>query len=317
MSYDIKSAKSPCFTIFTPTYNRAHTLPRVYKSINSQTFRDFEWVIVDDGSSDNTAALISEWQRVSDFDIFYIYQDNSHKKTAFNRGVRAARGAYFLCWDSDDTAPSDALSIFLEYWLQIPENEQSKFVGVTGLCINEAGEIVGDKFPSSPYDSNTLATTFGIGIRGEKWGFQRTAILKDYPFPDFIKGLVGESLVWNAIARKYRTRYINRVVRTYHMEVDSLIHSQKTLKKMRIIAEGQCYAASNFLDNDWQWIFRSPMKVCKIAANHTRFALHLSQTDRGHLTYPPKSLPGKILQMLGWPVGFLVYKVDQLRCPEC
>jgi len=90
------------FTVFTPTYNRAHTLPRVWNSLRRQTFRNFEWLIVDDGSSDNTREMVSGWSRISDFPIRYLWQRNALKKTAINLGVREARGQLFLSIDSDD-----------------------------------------------------------------------------------------------------------------------------------------------------------------------------------------------------------------------
>ncbi|QXF11815.1 glycosyltransferase family 2 protein [Sphingopyxis terrae] len=306
--------KAPRFTIFTPSYNRAHTLPRVYDSIAAQSFRDFEWVIVDDGSTDNTAELVEAWAREADFPIRYVYQTNGHKKTAFNRGVREARGALFLCWDSDDTAPADALQIFHDRWCAIPESEQSKFVGVTGLCIDEGGAIVGDRYPTSPYDSDTLSSTLGDGIGGEKWGFHRIEVLREYPFPEFIKGLVGEGLIWNAIARKYRTRYINDVVRIYHVESDSLIHSRKTVAKMQSVAEGQCYASADFLDHEWRWFLRAPARVTKTAANHTRFALHMRKSGR-QVSYLPRTLPGQLLRFLSWPLGLAAFLYDEICSP--
>ncbi|MGQ9564843.1 MAG: glycosyltransferase family 2 protein, partial [Thermogutta sp.] len=91
------------FTVFTPTYNRAHTLSRTYESIRRQTIRDFEWVIVDDGSTDGTDELVQQWQQeCNDFPIRYFWQPNQHKKVAFNRGVREAKGQWFVPIDSDD-----------------------------------------------------------------------------------------------------------------------------------------------------------------------------------------------------------------------
>lgn len=305
----------PLFTIFTPSYNRAHTLPRVYESISKQDFRDFEWVIVDDGSTDGTAELVKSWIAEAAFPIRYYYQQNGHKKTAFNRGVREACGELFLCWDSDDTAPASALRTFRDRWVEIPEKERDSYVGVTGLCIDEAGTIVGDRYPTSPYDSDTLSSTLGDGIGGEKWGFQRTEVLRAYPFPEFIVGLVGEGLVWNAIARKYRTRYVNDVMRIYHVEDDSIIHSRKTVLKMRGLAEGQCFAAADFLDKDaLNWLLRAPKQVCKIAATHTRFALHLWRSGR-NVRHSPRTVAGWLIKIFTWPVGLAAFLYDEFGSP--
>ena len=79
--------KNMIFTVFTPTFNRAYTLPRVYESLKSQTFKNFEWLIVDDGSSDGTADLVKMWQNEGALTIRYFYQINRGKHIAINRGV--------------------------------------------------------------------------------------------------------------------------------------------------------------------------------------------------------------------------------------
>lgn len=91
----------PTFTVFTPTYNRAHTLLRVFSSLQAQTFQDFEWLIVDDGSTDGTEELIKHWGSESHFPVRYFKQENRGKHVAFNRGVREATGQFFLPLDSD------------------------------------------------------------------------------------------------------------------------------------------------------------------------------------------------------------------------
>ena len=88
------------FTVITPTYNRAHTLERVYLSLREQSFQDFEWVIVDDGSTDSTRTMVMAWQQEASFPIHYVWQKNQHKKTAFNRGVRKANGELVVAVDS-------------------------------------------------------------------------------------------------------------------------------------------------------------------------------------------------------------------------
>lgn len=99
------------FTVFTPTFNRAHTLHRVYDSLGQQSFRNFEWLVVDDGSTDNTEQLVRDWKSNSDFPIRYEKQANSGKHVAINKAARLAKGALFLIADSDDAFSSEALQI--------------------------------------------------------------------------------------------------------------------------------------------------------------------------------------------------------------
>lgn len=305
----------PLFTVFTPTYNRAHTLSRVYDSICAQDFRDFEWVVVDDGSTDDSEALVRGWAGEAPFPVRYFKQANGHKKAAFNYGVREARGAFFLCLDSDDAMPSDALRKFRDAWYSIPEDQRDGFSGVVGLCVDEAGQIVGDHFPVTPLDSDDLSLRFKLGIEGEKWGFHRRDILARHPYPEFIPGFVVEGVVWNAIARKYRTRYVNEVVRIYYTEEGSLVNSQKTIGKLRAIAEGSSYAYREFIDHDWEWFFCAPLKFIKISANQTRFTWHLRRSGRG-VAYHPTTVAGKMLKAIAWPIGFGIFLYDELFLPS-
>ena len=137
----------PLFTVFTPTYNRAATLPRVYASLAAQTCRDFEWLVVDDGSTDGTAALVEGWRRAAPFPLRYLRQANAGKHVAHNRGVAAARGALFLTLDSDDACVPEALARFRHHWEAIPAAARGGFSAVTALCVDPAGQLLGPPFP--------------------------------------------------------------------------------------------------------------------------------------------------------------------------
>lgn len=214
------------FTVFTPTYNRAHTLHRVYESLHAQTFRDFEWLVIDDGSMDKTKEMIQKWQNESSFVIRYFYQKNQGKHIAFNYAVSLAQGEFFLPADSDDRFSENALSEFYQTWLSI--KDKALYSGVTALCADAMTKtIIGDQFPEDCFDSTTLETTYMHKIRGEKWGFHRTEILKHFPFPKIENSkFIPESFVWTVIARQYKTRYINRVLRYYYQHASSLTHQR-------------------------------------------------------------------------------------------
>ena len=204
------------FTVFTPTFNRSHTLHRVYKSLCAQTFTDFEWVVVDDGSKDNTEEIIMNWKINAPFPIYYKKQKNRGKHAAINVGVAMAKGDLFLIADSDDEFFPDALEIFYAEWLGIDLSMRDKFAGVTGLCVNKKNKIIGNKFPSEIFDSTPSEITYLYKVKGEKWGFLRTSILIEFPFPEIgdLK-FYPEGLIWSRIGRKYLTRYVNKTVRLY------------------------------------------------------------------------------------------------------
>lgn len=296
------------FTVFTPTYNRAHTLLRVYESLKHQTFRNFEWLIVDDGSTDNTRELVERWQRENAFPIRYLWQENAHKKVAFNTGVSAAQGELFLPLDSDDEALPDALEILNHHWSSIPEAERDGFSAVTGLCVTQKGVLVGSRFPADVFDSDSLAIRYRYRIKGEKWGFQRTDVLRRFPFPQNVQGHVPEGVVWSAIASRYKTRFVNDVLRIYHTEVDSITQISGATGAGKY-ADGNALWAREVLCNEWRWFLHNIKWFLKMAANYTRFHLHLQKSQPGK-RWPLRGFAPRLLVLLLWPVGVMRYWLD-------
>ncbi len=171
------------FTVYTGTRNRAHTLNRPYDSLRSQTFRDFEWLVVDNESTDGTPELIARWQAEADFPIRYIRHANEGHHGSSNVAVQEARGEFFLTLDSDDAAIPEALERFLAIWNDIPADRRDRYSAVTGLAVDENGDPTGDRFPTDILDSNTTEMRYRYKVIGEKWGFQRTDVMRAHPFP--------------------------------------------------------------------------------------------------------------------------------------
>ncbi len=306
------STRRHFFTVLTPTYNRAHTLQRVYDSLCDQSFQDFEWVIVDDGSTDNTSELIAEWAQAASFPIHYVWQANQHKKTAFNRGVREAQGELIVALDSDDSLDTNALDAMARAWDEIPVDQRSRYIAITGLCATPDGHIVGDMFPRDLIDATSLDMAFKYHVRGEKFGCMRTDVLRKFPFPEDVEGFVPESLVWRAMARAgYLTRFVNQVFRVYYDSADSLSSQGKATQQHAL---GLWLLAQDTVVECLPWFRYSPKEFFIAAARYTRFALHLK---RGHQPIPPgRRLRGWgacALVGLMWPVGALLYLRDRSR----
>lgn len=222
---------NPLFTVFTPTYNRAHTLNRVYQSLLAQTFTDFEWVIVDDGSTDNTKELVNSFIKQGRISIRYFQQPNTGKHVAFNRGVNEAHGELFLSLDSDDACSPVALERFRARWLAIPESEQMNFSGLTCLSEDSNGSVIGGNLLFDFIDGHPYEVTSKYRLKGDKWGFHKTKILKSHPFPVFPnERFVPESLIWNRIGRKYKIRFFNEVLHKAHYQKDGLSASAAKLR---------------------------------------------------------------------------------------
>lgn len=192
-------------TIFTPTYNRAYRLPNLYKSLQEQTCKDFEWLVVDDGSTDNTSELFEKWQTEDNsFPIRYFKQPNGGKHRAINHGVKEAKGEYFFIVDSDDVLTNDAVEQITRL---VPEaNASPEICGMCFRCKNiRTDEIIGSPFPNDGMLASSLEWVYKYKIDGDKSEVVNTAILRRYPFPEFEgENFVPEALIWNRIADSYR-----------------------------------------------------------------------------------------------------------------
>jgi glycosyltransferase involved in cell wall biosynthesis len=301
------------FTVFTPTYNRAHTLHRVYESLVSQTFRDFEWLIVDDGSSDRTNEQIEKWQQENLISIKYIYQENQGKHVASNRGATAAKGELFLTLDSDDSCIPEALERFKYHWDSIPAEQKSTFSAVTCLCKNETGNIVGNKFPFDPTDSDSLEIRYRFRVIGEKWGFHRTSVMREFPFPE-ISGCsyVPESIVWSAIARKYKTRFVNEPLRTYWPGEDQVTNRQAPLRSIVRGSRAHALAHQEILNKELAYFKIAPIHFLRSAVHFVRFSFLANQNILSQFN-SLDVFGGKVLWLLALPVGSLVYLNDYFK----
>lgn len=301
------------FTVFTPTFNRARVLPRVYESLRAQIFRDFEWLIVDDGSTDGTAELVRAWENEADFPIRYMRQENQGKHVAFNRGVLEARGVLFLVLDSDDACVPDALDRFKFHWDGIPPGQRDHFSAVTALCRDQEGRLVGTRFPNDVMDSDPLEIRYRYGVRGEKWGFQRTNVLRAFPFPVFEgERYVPEGIVWSAIGRRYKTRFVNETLRVYWTNHPG--ETSATNGRHSVFASPRGYVLwhQTILNDEIAWFRYAPAQFLRSAVHYARFSFHARRglgEQWGGLT---KFLPrGLWLAAVG--AGLLTYLADRRR----
>lgn len=199
-------------TVFTPTYNRGAFLYKIFESLSQQTFKDFEWIVVDDGSTDNTKDIIEKIIDGCDsFPVRYIYKENGGKHTAINVGVKNSKGELFLILDSDDSLPKDSLEIIAM------QNEtcssKKDCAGVCGLMAHHNGERIGGGFPAEELYESVLYFRYKLGVTGDLLEVFKTSVLREFSFPE-INGekFCPEALVWNRIAVKYKLYCFNKVV---------------------------------------------------------------------------------------------------------
>lgn len=272
------SQAAPLFTVFTPTFNRAGTLRRPYESLLAQTLRDFEWLVIDDGSGDNTRELIERWKTEADFPIRYAWQENAGKAAAWNRALELARGEFFICLDSDDECVPEALASFKEIWESIPSENRGRFSGITVLAMDEIGAYYGPNLPQSPLDSAHLAVTYGLKRFHDSWQCYRLEVIRKYPF-DLIPGYrnyLPETTVINRVAKSYMQRHVNQRLLIVHTQdhADAHEHQSCGVSTNRGLkhAPGIRVANQSLLIHQMKWFPFAPVLFYKAAANYIRFS---------------------------------------------
>lgn len=269
-------------TVFTPTYNRGNLLNRLYQSLCRQNYKEFEWIIVDDGSLDDTSSIVNIIQDkhpCGDFSILYYKKENGGKHTAVNTGVQKAHGDLFFIADSDDILPPNALQTVAEVWEQTKSDNS-----IGGICgfdggIND-GSLIGTGFPKEVHllnielsnhinigyiDATTRDVRFKLKVDGDMKEVFRTSVLREFPFPE-VKGerFCPEVLVWNRIASKYKLRHINKIIYLVEYQQDGITSAITRSRMKSPIASTMTYAEMLDYDISLKWKIRS-------AINYWRF----------------------------------------------
>jgi glycosyltransferase involved in cell wall biosynthesis len=199
-------------TIFTPTYNRRHLIERLYQSLLTQTQKNFEWLVVDDGSTDNTEKYFSDLlTKQQPIPIRYIKQPNGGKHRAINIGVQNASSELFFIVDSDDYLTENAIEK-INHWVMTLDNSH-KWAGIAGLRGFSPKKIIGQHNPALYTDAKNSERR-KYNLLGDKAEVYFTDVLKHHPFPEIPgENFISEEIVWNAIARDgYYLRWFNEII---------------------------------------------------------------------------------------------------------
>lgn len=206
-------------TIFTPTYNRAYLLPQLYHSLIHQTCKEFIWLVIDDGSTDNTSELIKSWIIDNKIEICYVHQSNQGMHGAHNTAYHNMKTEYNVCIDSDDFMPNNAVEIILE---EI-KNLDTKFAGLLGLdASKETNEIIGTKIPIELKQVKLNELYSLHGVKGDKKIVLKTAIVKKYPQYPIFEGerFVPLDYLYLLIDQDYVLKPINKVLCIVEYQTD-------------------------------------------------------------------------------------------------
>ncbi len=303
----------PLFTVYTPTYNRAHTLHRVFESLRAQTCRDFEWLVIDDGSTDGTAEVMRRFQKEATFPVRYLQEPHGGAHHVHNVSLREAQGELWIKLDSDDGCVPHALERLREHWQSIPEAQRERFSGVTGLCQDQNGALVGVPFPREPLDCTAAELEYRHKVRGEKWGFLRLEVVRRFPYPENVPGnFIPESFIWCQVSKAYQTRHINEPLRIYWMDAPSLVHGRSN---PRTNAAGHRLMFKMVLDLESGWFFTAPLRLLRAAVQYGRFAF-LNGTGLPRQLVDLGTPGGRVLWAVALPVAAALWLRDATLFPE-
>jgi len=274
--------RTPFFTVFTPVYNHKNEIHRVWESLQNQTFRDFEWIVVDDGSTDGVWPLLEKYKMEAFFSVILIRQENMGKHFAWNHALDIAKGVLFVPADSDDRFLENTLEFFHEKWNSISHENQPFYSGINVLCKDSVtGEIIGNKFPKDGLISNNLELEFKYKVVGEKWGCMRIDLLCAYKFPEIKgQGYYAENYIWFSIAKKYNVLCFNKILRIYYTNGNSITNSSKikSFEKFKTEAPVKFDFHIWHLNENKAWMLRYDIKEYIISIiNLCRYGLAMNK----------------------------------------
>ena len=240
-------------TVLTPTFNRGG-LQSLWDSLQKQTVKDFEWLVVDDGSTDGTKDLITQLQEKSDFPIRYIYKSNGGKHTALNVGIQTICSELTFIVDSDDCVTDDAVESILK--IHKKYRSQNNICGYAFLRAFPDGKVNGKKFDVD----EKIGSYIDVRVNGDDTGADKAEVfkthcLKEFPFPEYPnEKFLGEDLVWVRMARKYEMVHINKAIYVGNYLEDGLTNNRR---KHNIASPVGCmHRAEEFMESDLKTRYR-------------------------------------------------------------
>lgn len=281
-------------TIFTPTYNRAYTLPKLYHSLQEQTCKDFEWLIVDDGSTDGTCNIIKDWENPN-FEVRYFRKENGGKHTAINEGLKLAKGELFFIVDSDDVLTPDAVETIIKDWDTVKDKN---LCGISYLRGYSETEVIGDSHPRDHYIDNFINVRFNQGIGGDKAEVWVTEYMRQHKYPVFNgEKFFGESWMWIKLSRERDMLWVNKIIYITKYLEGGLSLSGRALRITCPL--GGMETAITGMDN--RIIFSQRFKMALLYVAYGFFA---NKSTKELLNNPYKKL---VLSAI--PFGFMIYKI--------
>ena len=291
----------PFLTICTPTFNRQHTLKRLFDSLVNQSVINFEWIVVDDGSTDNTKFLMQELASLSPFSIRYIEKQNGGKHTAVNLGLQHATGTLCIILDSDDWLDQYAAKEILDDWKIATTELGNSCIGLRYLSKDKNGFTLGEKFPGNFIDGTIHEISDKHSITGDKMNVFDTQVGKRHPFPIFANEMFcPEGTFWNNLCTEGLFRHINKALQIVEYQTNGLSANNFRIRYLSPLGTLGYYESALRIPSSKKLHIRN-------VANHYRFLLH-----RGSRSQSKWPTGVHYLSIIGKLLGFFLFLRDRL-----
>lgn len=296
----------PLISILTPTWNRAAYLDRVWNGLNSQTYTHFEWIVCDDGSTDDTEAKLSELIAKSTFPITVITASAHIGKARMdNEAIRHAQGEFIIWNDSDDYLLPQALEQLMATWNSIPEVERKDYVGVTALCASEQGLVLSQLPVDGTFDTTWNDLRERLMVGGDMVYFTCASALKKNPFPE-VDFVVPEGIVWSTIGEG-KTRMHPAPIKVVEYRAQNCISFSRKMEYCR----GRAYAISVNERNLKKYPKRLPAKLWSLIT-FIRCSIH-GELDLQQILHLWRGNSSTVLVLLLWPIARMFALKDSLQ----
>ncbi len=281
-------------TVFTPTYNRVHLLHNCYESLLRQSNQEFKWLIIDDGSTDNTKEIVKKWEKEKKIEIEYVYKENGGLHTGYNAAIERLDTELSICIDSDDWMPNNAIERILEVW---DRNKSDDIAGIIGLDYTAEGEIIGDILPNGAM-IDPIQLLASKNNRGDKKYVVKTSVYKKVaPMPVFEgeKNFNPHYMILK-LSAKYKFLALNEPLCIVDYQIDGMsanifkqyLNSPKSFAELRRVIMSLPNVPFKYL--------------CKTVIHY--IASNRIAKNKGYI----RKSPQKLMTVLFWPCGYMASK---------
>ncbi len=287
-------------SVFTPTYNRGNSIRRVYDSLKNQSYKHFQWILIDDGSTDNTEAVVQRILAEKTLTIHHIrFSKNMGKHIAHNKAIEIASGELFTVVDSDDEIEPYALEYANDTWLAIPDAEKRKLSGMYFGCKMADGSSHSSNIGADCIVSNDIDLVYKSKLSGDRWAVRRSEIFRKYPFPaDFEGHFFPEGIIWKRIGAAYDIKVYSKELYIIHYDTpDGLTRGKRTLETS---AKYVCVLAADHLNNYLKYGKYRPLLFVEAIV---RFFVYSFFTRNPVATWKTLNRTAKTVVLLFLPVG--------------